>query len=399
MRSAFAAAALLVVTAACADQVTGPENVTADAKRSAEIVGSGVWAREITGSTGPGSQYAIFVPQDWNGDVVYYAHGIRPAADPVDLPTSDGIVPLRDALGAMGYAVAYSSFSENGWAVKDGAQRTHQLRGLFTAEVGRPERSYLMGHSMGGLIAQNLAERFPEQYDGTLAMCAPLAGAEREIAYLAHVRTIFDYFFPNVVPGTVIDVPEGTNRDLVLYQAQLAIMGNPTILGVMPRLQQTPIAGITGTELVTSILYAIGYNISGAEDFLDRTNGQSFFDNSATYAAVAPGALPEALLADINARVDRYTMGPVAEAFLEKYYDPTAVLSDPTITLHTTRDPLVPVFHSREFGANAASTGSSPLLVQREVTRFGHCVFGTAEMTDAFQALAGWVESGVRPQA
>ena len=80
MRSAFAAAALLVITAACADQVTAPDATTATAKRSAEIVGSGVWAREITGSTGPGSRYAIFVPQDWNGDVVYYAHGIRPAA-------------------------------------------------------------------------------------------------------------------------------------------------------------------------------------------------------------------------------------------------------------------------------------------------------------------------------
>lgn len=396
MRSAFAVA-LLVVTAACADQVTAPETRTPDTRRSAEIVGSGVWAREITGSTGPGSQYGIFVPQNWNGDVVYYAHGIRPATDPVNLPTSDGIIPLRDALGALGYAVAYSSFSENGWAVKDGAQRTHQLRGLFTAKVGRAERSYLMGHSMGGLIAQNLAERFPEQYDGTLAMCAPLAGAEREIAYLAHVRTIFDYFFPTVVPGTVIDVPAGTNRDLVLYQAQRAIMANPTILGMMPRLQQTPIAGINGPELVTSILYAIGYNISGAEDFLDRTNGQSFFDNSAQYAAVAPGALPEALLADINVRVDRYTMGPVAEQFLAKYYDPTAVLSDPTVTLHTTRDPLVPVFHSREFGTDAAATGSSSLLVQREVTRFGHCAFQAAEMTDAFQALASWVETGVRP--
>lgn len=397
MRSAFAAAALLVATAACADLATAPAAPDSNAGPSAEIVGSGVWARQITGTTGPGSQYGIFVPQNWNGDVVYYAHGIRPDSDPVDLPTNDGIVPLRDALGGMGYAVAYSSFSENGWAVKDGAQRTHQLRGLFTAEVGRPQRSYLMGHSMGGLIAQNLAERFPQQYDGTLAMCAPLAGAKREIAYLAHVRTIFDVFYPTIVPGTVIDVPEGTNRDLVLYQAQRAIMSDPRILGVMPRLQQTPIAGINGQELVTSILYAIGYNISGAADFLDRTNGQSFFDNTAPYTPVAPGALPVDLLTHINANVDRYTMGPVAQQFLAKYYDPTAVLSNPTITLHTTRDPLVPIFHSREFGRDVASTGSSSLLLQREVSRFGHCAFGTAEMTSAFQALTGWVESGVRP--
>jgi pimeloyl-ACP methyl ester carboxylesterase len=67
---------------------------------------------------------------------------------------------------AQGFAVAYSSFSENGWAVKDGAQRTHQLLGVFRARFGLPSRVYLAGGSMGGLIAIKLQEQYPGAFDG-----------------------------------------------------------------------------------------------------------------------------------------------------------------------------------------------------------------------------------------
>ena len=116
---------------------------------------SGPWARIVEGETGPGSLYAVYVPRQPNGDAVFYAHGIRDAysyVNGVGIPTEvglgnqDGFFELRDKLGSMGYAVAYSSFSENGFAVKDGAQRTHQLRGLLASELGgQPNRSFLVG--------------------------------------------------------------------------------------------------------------------------------------------------------------------------------------------------------------------------------------------------------------
>ena len=97
--------------------------------RSADLSStSSVWERQITGESGPGALYAFYVPVNWNGDVVYYAHGIVPAAMPLALPTGDGFPAVRDALGQRGYAVAYSSFSENGWAVKDGKPDTGAAR-------------------------------------------------------------------------------------------------------------------------------------------------------------------------------------------------------------------------------------------------------------------------------
>ena len=398
-RSPLVPLAAAVLLSACAQEsILAPARL---APTAAAHDAASVWSSTVTGETGPGSQYALYMPTSWNGDVVYYAHGIRPPLDAVELPTGDGFPAVRDALGARGYAVAYSSFSENGWALKDGAQRTHQLRGLFTSKFGTPERSFLMGTSLGGLIAQQLAERHPGQYDGTFAMCAPLGGTAAELSYIANVRVLFDFFYPGVVPGTVLSVPAGVDFDTeVMLRVIRAVMGNPTGLGIIARTAQTPLAGTTPQQLITSLLYALKYDWIGIDDFLDRTHGHSMFDNTATkYAAAYPGLLPDGLLAEINAGVGRFSSTPDAERYVEKYYQPSGRLRIATLTLHTTLDPLVPWFHEPRFAESVAASGGSSLLVQRSVPAFGHCNFTTAQMVDGFETLARWVETGVKPMS
>ncbi len=162
----------------------------------------------VTGSTGSGAEYALAVPDKWNRQLVVYGHGIVDPAAPVALPTTqNGFNVLRDALLARGFAVAYSSYSENGYAVKDAAQRLHQLSSLFTPRFGQPTRTYLVGHSLGATAVQILAEQYPQQFDGALAMCGLLGGGIPEIQYLGQVRVLFDAYFPNVLPGDLLDVP------------------------------------------------------------------------------------------------------------------------------------------------------------------------------------------------
>src|SRR3954468_6518084 len=171
--------------------------------------GTGPWAKVVEGETGPGSQYALYIPTQWNHEVIYYSHGIRPPNDPITLNDQDNFFEVRDALGAQGYAFAYSSFSENGLAVKDGAQRTHQLRGLLASELKgqHPNPSYLAGFSLGALVALELGEKFPDQYSGVLAMCGMIGGTPLELQYVGDVRALFDAYYPGVLPGSVISVP------------------------------------------------------------------------------------------------------------------------------------------------------------------------------------------------
>jgi pimeloyl-ACP methyl ester carboxylesterase len=388
---------------ACADPATAPVAPSLSAVTSEA---AGIWRPVVTGETGPGSTYAFYVPNDWNGSVVYYAHGIRLPSDPVDLNVGDGFEGFRDALGARHYAVALSSFDENGFAVKDGAQRTHQLRGLFASKFGKPVRSYLAGMSLGGLMVESIAEQHGDQYDGTLAMCSPLGGSVSEINYLADVRVLFDWFYPGAVPGDVMHVPAGTNPDAAVGAAVGAIMANPNGLGAMLRIEQTPIEGSNPSEWVTSVAYAIKYNILALDDVLSHTHGHPFYDNSTT--VYASSLLPQSLMYAVNGQVPnvpgvgRFTATPDAIAYLDSYYKPTGALTIPTLTLHTAADPFVPRRkHQAEFLAAVTSAGANNLLVQRTVPgdHFGHCTFKADELTSAFDALTNWVENGVKPAA
>jgi len=92
--------------------------------------------RHVEGGAGPGALYALDVPENWNGDLVVYAHGYtEESGAPVALPN---IAYLRDPLLRRGFAFATSSFSTNGYALKEGFLQTHQLGGLFATKFGPP---------------------------------------------------------------------------------------------------------------------------------------------------------------------------------------------------------------------------------------------------------------------
>jgi len=65
------------------------------------------------------------------------------------------------------------------------------------------------------------------------------------------------------------------------------------------------------------------------------------------------------------------------------------------VTLHTTRDPLVPVWHEDLYRAAVDRSGRSAMLSQRRVDRYGHCELTLEEQSEAFDALVGWSQTGV----
>jgi len=65
--------------------------------------------------------------------------------------------------------------------------------------------------------------------------------------------------------------------------------------------------------------------------------------------------------------------------------------------LSTSRDPEAPRLHDISYLNAVVSTGSAQLLVQREINRYGHCIFTPAEFAAAFSDLVRWVEAGIKP--
>ena len=88
---------------------------------------------------------------------------------------------------------------------------------------------------------------------------------------------------------------------------------------------------------------------------------------------------------------------PSALNYLNQYYKPSGALQIPMLMLSTSRDPVVPGFNQISYRNVVAAAGHSDLLVQREINRYGHCVFTPEELGTAFTDLVGWVEFGVKP--
>ena len=343
----------------------------------------------IEGETGPGSLYKLFLPAFWNCDLVIYSHGYVGPNEPIALPQVD---PLPEILTGSGFGVAFSSFSENGYAIKDAVQRTRQLRGIFASHFGMPEKTYLAGHSEGAIIALMLAEKNSNLFDGALPMCGLVGGGPLQVEYFLNVRVLFDFYFPGVIPGTPFDIPPGLDFETqVVPDVTLAMAADPLRAIDMAGVDQIEIQWTSLPELIESVLAALFYNIVGVEDLLGRTHGRIMVGNADTFYT---GSSNDALL---NALVRRFEATPDAANYLEHWYQPTGRLTIPVVTLHTTRDGAVPFFHEPAYAALAAAAGGSDMLVQRAVNRFGHCNFTIPEQVDAFVDLVTWVETGLKP--
>jgi len=411
MRGLTTAGALLVLTA-CTDPttMTGVRHAAmAPGGLSANVVSetsTALWERIITGEAGPGSLYQLYLPREWNGTAVFYAHGLRDVLEPVSLRNQDNLAAIRDQLGERGIAVAYSSYSENGYAEKDGVQRTHQLRGLYTSQFGTPARSLIAGHSLGGIVALNVAEKFPGQYDGAAVFCGVVGGTPVEFNHMVTTRLLFDLFYPGILPGTYDQIPSGFIIDQA-KQAQIiaAITANPLGLLAIASIRQANLQFQFGPQMqqqmVTSLITALTFHGRGADNVLPLMNGFPFDNIGVVYTASAIPLLPpqalSGVLTMVNTNAPRRAGDPSAMNYVEHNFTPSGALRIPTITLHNNADPLVPFFHEGLFAARVSDAGASGLLVQRVNSSYGHCVFSVPEQVQMIVDVDTWVATGIKP--
>src|SRR5262245_22059148 len=276
-----AIAALLLSTGCSRQSPTAPVSQAMLSGSAAGIPRPGLKSDDavhLEGEIGPGALYSLDRPADWNGDLVLYMHGYTTPGSPIALPNNGAI---RDKLLAAGFAVAASSYSENGYAVPEAMRQTHQLRGLFVTQVAQPKRVFLFGVSLGGIIGMLLTEKFPQQYDGAFLASGVVGGTRAEVQYISDTKVLFDQLYPNVDLGGLYDPITITDPTTQLIGPVVAaVQANPQGLGVLNLVTRRPLAGNNGQELTTSLLTVLGFQIFGATDLLGRMHDHSFFDNA-----------------------------------------------------------------------------------------------------------------------
>jgi pimeloyl-ACP methyl ester carboxylesterase len=359
-------------------------------------------ARVLYG-TRRGYGYQIEVPNNWNGQLVMYAHGF----EGFGFQLHEVVPPLRAHLIERGYAWAASSYSVNGWAVRQGADDLNDLRQFFGQTVGTPKRTLLYGRSMGGNIVTDSLETYPEAYQGALAECGALVGLELFDYFLSY-RLVGEYltgqnFGPMLTP--VIDPRFLLTTYPKVVKPKLGEPGSYTALGRQFDSVQKYLTGgprpfrQEGLNLTAdrTKFYAAGFSTKylGVANLVPST--QVTTNVGTTYRIDPDLGLDQTTL---NEGVQRIVAAPEARDLPRPalYGVPTGNLRVPLLTLHTTGDPLVPIFMEANYRRKVEAVDKGDLLVQRAIRRPGHCQINAAEQEAAFDALTAWVEGGPKPE-
>lgn len=120
-----------------------------------------------------GAHFALALPEQWNGRLLLLAHGFRPDDQPLHAELHEDAPPHATLL-AEGWIVALTSYRRNGMILLDAIRDLDALREHIALRHGAPDRTYLMGESMGGAIVTLIAEHFPDHYAGAVAIGAAL---------------------------------------------------------------------------------------------------------------------------------------------------------------------------------------------------------------------------------
>lgn len=356
-----------------------------------------------------GAFFLMAVPAHFNGRLVLWNHGYS-LAPPVPLNAAD--LGPGTGLLQLGFAVAASSYRPDaiglgGWAVRDGAEDTENLRRRFIEIFGRPEMTFVVGASEGGLITAEIAERFGRgengklNYDGSLPLCGPLAGGRRNWWGGFDLRVVSQFYCRNLPRPSELQYPLffGLAPNNTLTPNNVAARINECTGVLQPPATRTPqqaqnLANILGVVkipesfLITDMLFA---TFGLQELVLVRTHGLSPVTNLGVHYF---GSADDAAL---NAGVFRAGANDAAEDFLESAYDPNGRIPMPTLTTHTIGDGLVIVENERAYRDTVKEAHRLRRLEQNYVNANGHCQFTNSEVLASFQALLGWVDTHRRP--
>jgi pimeloyl-ACP methyl ester carboxylesterase len=401
------AAPLLVVACAQERSLTAPTSPDADVESGVEAaaVPAATWASVVDGEDG-GGVYRLMVPAPWNGDLVVLAHGYVDPDSAVRLPAAD-FAAFADSVGRRGFAVAFSSYSENGSAIKDGAERTHALTDVFTGQFGAPGRVLLGGQSMGGLVALDLAERFPTQYSGVYSFCGETGGAALHIRYLTDVRALFDVFYRKpdpddptrtvaLLPGDALHVDRaGLDLEAGVRQvARNAMLANDAGARAIVQISRTPIPFAPGNrnQMINAVADVLFRHARAIDDVMARGHDGSPVDN--TDVVYTGAGIPQATLDLVNANVQRFASTKFAEHEAEKYYEPDGSLRIPFVSLRSARDPALPApLNDDVYLAKLSKKQRDELVEVRVVNTFGHCTATIQDVVNGFDALVRRVDA------
>ena len=325
-----------------------------------------------------------------SGDLVIFAHGYVTPGTPADSWTSElviGGVSLPAVLNQAGYGFAASDYSKTGLAVVEGAQDTLALanaaRNGAIPGLRVPPHIYLIGASEGGLVTTLSAEQDPGVYVSAGAACGPIGSFQAQLNYFGDFRVLFDYFFPQVIPGSPVSIVD--TEAAAAQWAVLSTVAIPQALSDTSKTQQLfRVMGITlpsdPATVLSTVLEVLAYNVFGTVDAQRELGGQPYDNTTRIYLGSSNDI-------QLNLHVSRFKADPAALATVAAHYETTGKLKLPLVTIHTLNDPVIPYWHEPLYTAKTLFAGTLLDRINIPVSAYGHCNFSSSDILGAFALM------------
>ena len=377
------------------------------------------------GKTADGSNVELREPIDYNGTVFVWSHGYRYATNlPPGIEPAGGTTPyivdmkaeagpsleVMEKLMSMGYAVAGSSYPEQGWGTEKAIQANVELISWVKNSATEKTNSVIAwGASFGGFVTQALAEKYPKLIKAAAPVCTAAGRVDASLVMaqdlLWGLKTFFDptITVSGYAPGAtgvgqaalnlnkVVTVLRSIGANIMATDnaatwpatstmpasvkaipARSALVLVALMAGIPLQSQNFDGISFPGTETAFALAlapalaaaenagYAAGLGIFASHD-LELRAGGAFYDNTKTnYAervaderasynvALSGNTAIDAMLGVLSTPLaPRITANPAALAEFQANIKHKGLAKVPTITLTGTADMITPAGNSQ----------------------------------------------------
>ena len=376
--------------------------------------------QSCVGVTSDGAPYAMQVPANFNGTVALYSHGYRynvdiPAAIPLiggykitntPEPVPGGNVAVAQYFFSQGIAIVGSGFARQGWNPDSAIKTNVELIDTFKKQFPKTAKVVAWGSSLGGVITQGLAEKYPQLVSAVAPMCmadnitpqltmagdflwgvkvlfdptikggnysAGAAGVAESYADLGKVFTVMGKLQAALATGAWPDTSSATGK--ALQTAGVPSRSALLLLGLMAGLptQSAHFDSISGPEGALKLTFPLalspalailenGTNAAAlavlATQDVENQVGGAIFDNTKTdyaaridgerviyNAALSGNTVIDALLGALSAAnpgAPRAVANPAAVAKMNALHTNTGKINVPTVLMVGVADPITP---------------------------------------------------------
>jgi len=351
---------------------------------------SGV-AKIDTGSI-KGAKYRILFPENWKGKLVMYAHGYEFMGAAPRQSQNPGFINSMKPFLERGFAVAASDYSMQGYALVEGIEDTEALRNYFVKTYGKPDSTFMVGHSMGGGITLGIMENYSQNYLGGLPLCPLSSRTYLQVRKEFDLYAVFNAVFPGIIPklSEIFDLSASVKalsfRDMMpkAMAIRKAIVSKDSLLGLA-------IAKRFDLKF-DDLAFTLLFDENVLRDVAQKAKGNPF-DNTNTVYSGFPNDK------EINLKAERLAAAPGTEQLFVKY-DRTGNVDKPIVLMHTLYDQLIPpTYGVTNYENMLQGRGKSQFLTVLYTNGQGHCQFTPQQTGIAFDALRAWVKTGKKAQA